>query len=115
MTNVKEGQLGHLFFTGASSFLEANENFVQALVGASAHCAIHASEDIFDANGLKLWAGGQPIGERLLDRLSNRRLRKPIELCVYAADPIAAAGIAETIEARVAGSPDLGALFAQAL
>gem|GEM_PF-2328877 len=96
-----------LFYTGRSRFLQANENFVQALIDASGHCAIHASEDIFDATGLKLWARGRPIDERLLDRLRNRRLRKPIELCVYAADPVATAAIAQQIESCVAASEEL--------
>ena len=93
VTNAHQPPLAPLFYTGVSRFLEANEHFVRAMVAASAHCPIHASEDIVDANGMKLWARGQPIADRLLERLSNRRLRKPIELCVYASDPIAAAGI----------------------
>jgi len=109
MADGDQARLGPLFYTGVSRFLEANEHFVRALVAASSHCSIHASEDIFDANGMKLWARGQPIGDRLLERLSNRKLRKPIELCVYAADPIAAAGIAESIEDKVSGSMDLRA------
>jgi hemerythrin-like metal-binding protein len=100
--------LSSLFYTGSSRFLEANENFARALVDTSARCAIHASEDIIDANGLKLWAAGQPIGERLLERLGNRRLRKPIELCVYAPDPVAAAGIAATIEEEIGRSAEFG-------
>jgi len=103
-------RLGSLFFTGTSPFLVANGNFVQALVAASSHCSIQASEDIFDATGMKLWAGGNPIDSRLLERLSDRKLRKPIELCVYAADPVAAAAIGKTIEARVAASEDLAAV-----
>jgi hemerythrin-like metal-binding protein len=109
MADVDPTRLGQLFYTGASRFLEANEHFVNAMVSASSHCSIHASEDIFDANGMKLWARGQPIGDRLLERLRKRKLRKPIELCVYAADPIAAAGVAEAIEAKVSESMDLRA------
>lgn len=109
VTNAHQPPLAPLFYTGVSRFLEANEHFVRAMVAASAHCPIHASEDIVDANGMKLWARGQPIADRLLERLSNRRLRKPIELCVYASDPIAAAGIAQAIESRVCASADLQA------
>ncbi len=100
---------GQMFYTGTSGFLSANEHIVRAMLDASAHCTIHASEDIFDANGLKLWARGRAIDEHLLERLANRKLRKPIELCVYAADPVAVAGIVETIEQRLAASPDLAA------
>lgn len=115
MTQIDTARLGPLFYTGASRFLVANENFVGALVQASTLCAIHASEDIVDANGLKLWARGQPISERLLERLSSRKLRKPIELCVYARDPVAAAGVAEIIESVVERSEDLHALLSPRL
>jgi len=111
MSDDDHRQFGRLFYTGTSRFLNSNEHFVHAMLNASSHCAIHASEDIYDANGLKLWASGQPISDRLLERLSNRKLRKPIELCVYAADPVAVAGIVEAIELRVATSPDLSALL----
>ena len=111
MSEADREQFGKLFYTGTSRFLDSNEHFVQAMLSASSHCAIHASEDIFDINGLKLWASGQPIGDRLLERLSHRRLRKPIELCVYAADPVAVAGIVDAIEYGVAQSPDLSALL----
>jgi hemerythrin-like metal-binding protein len=115
MAESEKTCLGSMFYTGSSRFLEANEHFTRALIEASSHCAIHASEDIFDANGLKLWARGQPIGDRLLERLSNRRLRKPIELCVYAADPVATAGIAGTIEYEASNSPDLGLVLGERL
>ncbi len=111
MANVDLEQLGPLFYTGKSPFLEANQNFVRALVSASANCPIHASEDIFDAGGMKLWARGRPIDDRLLERLLGRKLRKPIELCVYAADPVATAAIAQTIEERVAHSAELIAVL----
>jgi len=111
MPQPDSARLGQLFYTGVSRFLVANENFVGALVQASSRCAIHASEDIVDAYGLKLWARGQAISERLLERLSSRQLRKPIELCVYARDPVAVAGIAETAQELIEASPDLRALL----
>ncbi len=109
MLDVKSRAIGGQFFTGASRFLQANEHFMEALLQASTRCSIHASEDIYDANGLKLWARGRLVDNHLLERLSNRKLRKPIELCVYAADPVATAAIAETVELKVAASPDLSA------
>lgn len=108
---TENARLSAVFYTGTSPFLVANEHFVQGLVAASTRSSIHASEDIYDATGLKLWAGGRPIDSRLLERLSDRRLRKPIELCVYAADPVATAAVAETIELRVSESPDLASLL----
>jgi hemerythrin-like metal-binding protein len=115
MFDVDPAPLSPLFYTGQSPVLGTNPHFVRAMVSASAHCSIHASEDIVDANGLKLWTRGRAIDDRLLERLSNRKLRKPIELCVYAADPIAAAGLAETIEGKVSASMDLRAALEQDL
>ncbi len=107
MADVDLAKLGPLFYTGASRFLQANPHFVRAMVAASSSCPIHASEDIHDATGLKLWSRGRSIDHRLLERLSERKLRKPIEVCVYAADPVASAAIAQAIEIKVTGSPDL--------
>jgi HD domain-containing protein len=107
MADVDLAKLGPLFYTGASRFLQANPHFVRAMVAASSNCPIHASEDIHDATGLKLWSRGRSIDHQLLERLSERRLRKPIELCVYAVDPVASAAIAREIEVRVSGSADL--------
>ena len=115
MSDLPPTTLGTLFFTGTSPFLVANPHFARALVTASAHCEIRASEDIFDAHGLKLWASGRPIDQRLLERLSNRQLRKPIELCVYATDPVACAAIAESIEETLASCVELRELLAPQL
>lgn len=107
MSELDVARLGPLFYTGASRLLQANPDFVRSMVAASAKCPIHASEDIIDANGMKLWSRGRPVDERLLERLSERRLRKPVELCVYAADPVGSAAIAAAIEAQVGRVPEL--------
>ncbi len=95
-----------LIHTGRSQFLRANLHFARALMHASAHCEIHAWEDIYDTAGLKLWARGKRVDAHLLERLSNRTLRKPIELCVHAREPIPG-HVADLIEAQIAHAPDL--------
>jgi len=100
-----------MIYTGSSDFLQANRYFLSSLVTAADRCEIHALEDIYDTSGLKLWARGRPIDSRLLERLSDRTLRKPIELCVYAADPVASASIAQQLEELLGSVPDLAALL----
>jgi len=94
-----------LLHTGRSQFLRANLHFARALMHASAHCEIHAWEDIYDTAGLKLWARGKRVDAHLLERLANRTLRKPIELCVHAREPIPG-HVADLIEAQIAHAPD---------
>lgn len=96
-------------YTGRAQFLRANAHFAQALIRASSHCEIHAWEDIYDAEGTKLWARGKPVDAHLLERLTHRTLRKPIEMCVHANNPVATAAIAESIEAQIAQYPDFAA------
>jgi hemerythrin-like metal-binding protein len=115
MTEVDPGNLAGLFYTGSSPFLVANPHFSRTLVEASRHCPLQASENIYDANGLMLWAGGRPIEDRLLERLRDRKLRKPIELCVHAIDPAAAAEIASTFDELLQSSPDLSAALGKSV
>lgn len=94
-----------LIYTGRSQFLRANLHFARALMRASAHCEIHAWEDIYDTAGIKLWARGKRVDAHLLELLIRRTLRKPIEMCVHTRDPIPAM-VADSIEAQIAHAPD---------
>ena len=108
-------QLAGKFFTGISPGLAANPHFVNAMVTASRQCDLQASEHIYDVNGMLLWAGGKPIDEHLLERLVDRPLRKPIELCVQARDPVAAVAAADIIERLAQEQSDLQALLGPGL
>jgi hypothetical protein len=96
-----------LLYTGKSPFLKANRFFVQALLNASHHCRIESTEDILDQRGAKLWARDQPIVPELLQKLADRELRKPIELCVRAKDPVSEAAIEKTLMELCQQWPDL--------
>lgn len=109
MESSPTGRLASLFYTGTTPFLVANPNFVYALINASRKCEIHALEDIYDANGLLLWTSGKAIDERLLERLVERQLRKPIELCVYASDPASRAALRQEVEEIILESADIAA------
>jgi len=86
----------------ADLFLYANPHLLEAILRTTEVCEVHASEDIFDIGGIKLWSGGKPVGPHLIERLSNRRLRKPIELCIFCKDPVTVAGILDVMEGLIA-------------
>lgn len=59
---------------------EVNEHCVDRIFDLANTKPIIASEDIYDANGTKLWAKGHEISAQLKERLAQRRLRTPLEL-----------------------------------
>ena len=66
----------------------ANPHALSAIVEASASRTIVASEDIYDEHGRKLWARDQAISASLQQRLLERKLSRPLESCLRAADGI---------------------------
>jgi hypothetical protein len=97
--------------TGRSAFLVTNQHMAQAIWQASQHCHIESSEDIIDVQNTLLWKRGKPVTPELLEKLADRELRKPIELCVMAQDSVSAAMLETALLALCRASPD----FAQAL
>lgn len=67
---------------------EPNPHALAALVKASESYAIVASRDIVDVRGVKLWAQGQAVSASLHQRLLERRLQKPLEICLEAEDGV---------------------------
>lgn len=100
------------FYTGTSPFLKANPHFIRLLWKTSQRCTVEAFEDIYDAQGFKLWAASKPLEPQLLEKLTDRPLRKPIELCVHAKDAAIAATLESALERACAQSPDLAAALA---
>ncbi|MDE2371935.1 MAG: HD domain-containing protein [Burkholderiales bacterium] len=99
-------------YTGRSSFLRANRFLAASILCASARCEIHASEDIYDANGVMLWARQRPVVPALMAKLADRELLKPIELCVTALDPVSTLAMTASLEALAERSPDFALLLA---
>ncbi|MDE2369010.1 MAG: hypothetical protein KGN16_08555 [Burkholderiales bacterium] len=81
------------------------------MLQAAGRCEIHSSEDIYDANGVMLWARQRPVLPALMARLADRELLKPIELCVTALDPVSTLAMAATLDAFCERSPDFGLLL----
>ena len=65
---------------------DANPEMLGAIVKASERFAIIASQDIVDVKGIKLWARGQPVSQALQQRLLERKLQQPLEVCLAAED-----------------------------
>ncbi|HET7793842.1 MAG TPA: HD domain-containing phosphohydrolase [Rhizobacter sp.] len=63
---------------------EPNPHALAALSKASESFHIVASQDIVDYRGVKLWARDQPVTAALHQRLLDRRLLRPIEVCLQA-------------------------------
>ena len=72
----------------AASGNEANPQALDAIVKASETYSIVASQDIVDVRGLKLWAKGQPVSSALQQRLLERKLQHPLEVCLTAEDGV---------------------------
>lgn len=104
-----------LFYTGRSPFLAANRFFMASLWRTSQRCPVESSEDIYDQSGFKLWAGHRPLQPELLERLADRPLRKPIELCMQAQDPAQALALGEMLDHACERSPDLAEALAGSL
>jgi hypothetical protein len=85
----------------------ANPHALSAIVEASASRTIVASEDIYDEHGRKLWARDQAISASLQQRLLERKLSRPLESCLRAADGITTHQLHEGTAAFVESSHPL--------
>lgn len=63
-----------------SAFENVNQHCLDKIVSLAETNVIVAAEDIYDHNGMKLWAKGGRITASLQEKLSNRKLKTPLEL-----------------------------------
>lgn len=61
-------------------FNNVNQHCLERIFNLAAEREVMAAEDIFDADGTKLWAKGSAISSALKEKLACRRLRSPLEL-----------------------------------
>ena len=80
------------------AFHTANPHALATILEASETRSIIASSDIFDINGMKLWARNQPVSADLQRKLMDRALRKPLETCLIAEDGVSADGIQRALK-----------------
>lgn len=72
---------------------EPNPHALAAFSKTSDSHAIVASQDIVDTQGIKLWARGRRVSSSLQQRLLERRLRQPMEVCLAAEDGVTAVSL----------------------
>ena len=59
-----------------------NPEALNAFIKASETYSLIASQDIVDIDGFKLWAKGRHVSSELQQRLLDRKLQKPLEVCL---------------------------------
>lgn len=69
-------------------FSTANPHALATILEAAQTKRIIASRDIFDLQGIKLWARDQPVSAALQRKLMDRKLRNPLETCLMAEDGV---------------------------
>ena len=72
----------------ATPFSTANPHALATILEAAQTKSIIASRDIFDLQGIKLWARDQPVSAALQRKLMDRKLRNPLETCLMAEDGV---------------------------
>lgn len=96
-------------------FSYPNAHLLDAILKTTEAREVHALEDIYDVSGIKLWSAGRPVSTHLIEKLSGRKLRKPIELCIYCKDPVATSGALEVLESLLEKSDSLRRLVSPEL
>lgn len=87
-------------------FSTANPHALATILEASQTKSIIASRDIFDLQGIKLWARDQPVSAALQRKLLDRQLRNPLETCLMAEDGVTSQTLlAATWQLLDGGSP----------
>lgn len=89
---------------------EPNPQALDAIVKASETYAIVASQDIMDVRGIKLWAKGQPVSAVLQQRLLERKLQHPLEVCLTAEDGVTLFSLHDDLKAILEDSTPLAAM-----
>ncbi len=94
-------------------FHTANPHALAIILEASETQSIIAARDIFDINGMKLWARDQPVSQDLQRRLMDRALQQPLEACLVAEDGISPQGLRDAVQALLDAEGPLTPLLRQ--
>lgn len=84
--------------TSDADFKVANPHALATILEASETRTIIASNDIFDINGMKLWARDQPVSRDLQRKLMDRALKQPLETCLMAEDGVSNATLQAAVQ-----------------
>lgn len=78
----------------AGDAVAVNANYLDKVMALSKEMDVSATEDIFDARGVKLVAKGTKISPALQERLILHKLRKPLEACLAVDGGVTPEGLA---------------------
>ncbi len=93
-----------------SVFTNVNRHCLDKIVALSETNVVVAAEDIYDQNGMKLWAKGGRISASLQERLSNRKLKTPLELSLELEQSLSPGDVVEDCMKLIYGDPALNHL-----
>jgi HD superfamily phosphohydrolase YqeK len=97
--------------TAEADFKVANPHALATILEASETRSIIASSDIFDINGMKLWARDQPVSRDLQRKLMDRALKQPLETCLMAEDGVSNATLQAALQQLINGQGPLTPLL----
>ena len=80
--------------TGSHDAVAVNANYLDKVMSLSKEMDVAATEDIFDARGVKLVARGAKISPALQERLILHKLKKPLEACLAVEGGVTPEGLA---------------------
>jgi HD superfamily phosphohydrolase YqeK len=92
-------------------FATANPHALSVILEASETRSIIAACDIFDIQGIKLWARHRPVSRDLQQRLMDRALSQPLETCLLAEDGVSTRTLALALRDLVQNPGPLQALL----
>lgn len=91
-------------------FTTANPHALACILEAAETRSIISATDIFDAQGIKLWAANQPVTAELQRKLADRRLREPLETSLIAQDGVNIPMLVDELQARASGDGPLATI-----
>lgn len=94
-------------------FQTANPHALATILEASETRSIIAARDIFDINGMKLWARDQPVSRELQRKLMDRALQQPLETCLVAEDGVTAETLRTAVQQLIEAEGPLAPLLRQ--
>lgn len=82
----------------STAFRTANPHALACILETAETRSVMAATDIFDAQGIKLWARDQPVTAELQRRLADRRLREPLETSLRVEDGVSTDTLADALQ-----------------
>lgn len=93
-----------------SAFDSVNNHCLGKIMALTETTDVVASDDIYDSQGVKLWAKGGRISVGLQERLASRKLRTPLELTLEVENGISTGDVADDCQKIILGNPVLSHL-----